>query len=61
MQYRVQIVLTEIYSTWVEADSEQAAEDMAAKQFSNGELALDYESSQMSIIDTDGDDDNGQV
>lgn len=53
MKYRVQIIVTERYSTWVEAESEHAAEDIAAKQFSDGKLSLDYESSQMDIIDTD--------
>lgn len=53
MKYRVQIVVTERYSTWVDAENEEMAEDIAAQQFSDGKLSLDYESSQMSIIDTD--------
>ena len=53
MQYRVKIVLTEVYTTWVEAENEEAAIERAEQQFSNGELALDHESTYTDIIDTD--------
>lgn len=48
MEYKVRITLTEIYETYIEADSEEEAEAMARKQLNNGELDLiadtmDYE------------------
>jgi len=55
MQYRVKIVVTEIYSTWVEADNDEAAEEIALKQLNDGDLALDYESVTTNIVDTDED------
>lgn len=51
MQYQVKITLTETYTTWVEAESEDVAIEMAEKQFSNGELALSSESYHSDIID----------
>lgn len=53
MQYRVKIVLTEVYTTWVEAENEEAAIERAEQQFSNGELALEHESYWSEIVDTD--------
>lgn len=53
MKYRVRIVIKEVYSTWVEADDEHAAEDAAWKQFNNGDLYAEHETSQTDIIDTD--------
>lgn len=53
MQYRVKVVLTEVYTTWVEAENEDAAIETAEKQFSNGELALEHESYWSEIVDTD--------
>lgn len=53
MQYCVKIRIVEEYSTWVEADSDEAAEELAMKQLSDGDLSLDYESTTTEIIDTD--------
>ena len=53
MKYQVKIVLTEVYTTWVEAENDEAAIDSAEKQFSNGELALEHESFWSEIVDTD--------
>lgn len=53
MQYRVKIRIVEEYTTWVEADNEEAAEELAMKQLSAGDLSLDYESTTTEIIDTD--------
>lgn len=51
IQYQVKITLTETYTTWVEAENEDAAIEMAEKQFSNGELALSSEYFKSDIID----------
>lgn len=56
MQYQVKITLTETYTTWVEAENEDAAVEIAEKQFSNGELALSSESYYSDIIDMYDDD-----
>lgn len=53
MKYRVQIVVTERYSTWVEAENEEAAESMAMEQLNNGKLCTDYDGVSTCIIDTD--------
>lgn len=53
MQYRVKIRIVEEYTTWVEAGSDEAAEDIAMKQLRDGDLSLDYESTTTEIIDTD--------
>lgn len=51
MQYQVKITLTETYTTWVEAENEDAAIEAAEQQFNNGELALSGESIKSDIID----------
>ena len=51
MQYQVKITLTETYTTWVEADNEDAAIELAEQQFINGELALSGEWFTKDIID----------
>lgn len=56
MKYRVKIVITEEYTTWVEAESEDAAEDKAVKQLNSGDLYADYEGVSTSIIDMDEED-----
>lgn len=53
MMYRVKIVITEEYTTWVDAEDEDAAEDKAIKQLNSGDLFADYEGVSTSIIDTD--------
>ena len=53
MKYRVKIVVTEAFSTWVEADNEEDATEAALQQMYDGKLALDYENFDTSIIDED--------
>lgn len=53
MKYRVRIVIKEVYTTWVEAENEDAAEEAAWKQLDDGDLYADHETSQTDIIDTD--------
>lgn len=53
MQYRVKIRIVEEYSTWVDADNEEQAEEIAMDQLREGDLSLDYESTTTEIIDTD--------
>ena len=55
MQYQVKITLTETYTTWVEAEDEDAAIELAEQQFNNGELALSGEWYKSDIIDVDDD------
>ena len=61
MKYRVKIVNTEVYTTWVDAESEEAAEDKALKQLNSGDLFADSEGLSTEIIDTDDyeEDNNG--
>lgn len=49
MEYKVTITLTEIYSGYVEANSEEEAEKLAHKALDNQELSLDVDSMDVSV------------
>ena len=53
MKYRVKIVITEVFTTWVEAEDEDTAEDMAIDELNSGKLFSDYQGTTTEIIDTD--------
>lgn len=53
MKYRVRIIVTEKYTTWVDAKDNHAAEEIALKQFNNGELFADIEHIDLAIVDVD--------
>lgn len=53
MKYNVRIIVTGKYTTWVEAADNHAAEELALKQFNNGELFADIEHIDAAIIDVD--------
>lgn len=57
MKYRVKVRIVEEYTTWVEADSEEVAEELAMEQLRAGDLSLDYESTTTEIIDVDDSED----
>lgn len=53
MKYRVKIKVTGIFTTWVEAEDEDTAEDKALEQFNSGKLFEDHEDVSTEIIDMD--------
>lgn len=53
MKYRVKIIITEVFTTWVEAEDEDTAEDMAIDELNSGKLFSDYQGITTEIIDTD--------
>lgn len=57
MKYRVKIVYTEEYTTWVAAENEEAAEEAALDQYSNAKIFPDIDRLTTEIIDTDEEDD----
>lgn len=52
-EYKVRITLTEIYSTWVEAEDEDAARRLALEQLNQGKLEDCLEFVETEIDDVD--------
>ena len=52
-EYKVRITLTEIHSTWVEADSEEEAIRVALERLNDGKLedSLEYVETEIDDID----------
>lgn len=51
--YKVRITITEVHSTWVEADSEEEAFRKALEKLNAGELMTDFEYTETEIDDVD--------
>lgn len=59
--YKVRITITEVHSTWVEADSEEEAIRKALEKLNAGELMTDFEYVETEVDDVDegSEDDDG--
>ena len=55
MNYKVCLIVKDVYEVWVEADSDEAAKELAINELNNGSIDVELVNSgvDVMIVDTD--------